>query len=132
MIVDSIEDLNALFGYMQDRTCLVVPVLTDHQSHVSQNKISCIYVYTEDDVERLVPINHTEQLQGFSEHIHRFLELESVFVHDKKAWLQLGGNDSVYDLKTLWWCTYGETYDDSLYLQPAHHYATCSYVPENT
>jgi hypothetical protein len=122
MIVDSIEDLNALFGYMQDRTCLVVPVLTDHQSHVSQNKISCIYVYTEDDVERLVPINHTEQLQGFSEHIHRFLELESVFVHDKKAWLQLGGNDSVYDLKTLWWCTYGETYDDSLYLQPAHHF----------
>jgi hypothetical protein len=111
MVVDDLTDLNALFTYIHDRKTLIVPVLADPNLHVSQNNVSCIYVYTEDGVERIVPIRHTEQLISFSEHLSRFLELSSVFVYDKKQWLQLGGNNTVWDIKTLWWYTYGEAYD---------------------
>ena len=120
MIIDTRDDLNALFGYIQDRKTLIVPVLADSQQHVATNKITCIYVYTEDDVERIVPINHTEQIIGFSEDLQRFLDLRNVFVYDKKQWLQMGGNGDVWDIKTLWWYTYNEAYDESHYYTTAH------------
>lgn len=120
MIVDTRDDLNALFGYIQNRKTLIVPVLADPQHHVVTNKITCIYVYTEDDVERIVPINHTEQIIGFSEDLQRFLDLRNVFVYDKKQWLQLGGNGDVWGIKTLWWYTYNEAYDESHYYTTAH------------
>jgi hypothetical protein len=122
MIIDSVEELESLFEYVQDQKCLVVPVLTDHQQHVSQNKICCIYIYTEQGVERIVPINHTEQIRGFTSHVQRFLDLDDIFIHDKKIWLQLGGKNTARDVKTLWWYTYGESYDESHYWQPAHHF----------
>lgn len=120
MVVDDLIDLNALFTYIQDKKTLLVPVLADPNLHASQNNITCIYVYTEDDVERIVPIRHTEQLISFSEHLTRFLELTDIFVYDKKQWLQLGGNDAVWDIKTLWWYTYGEAYDETHYYTTAH------------
>lgn len=120
MIVDTRDDLEGLFGYIQDKKTLIVPVLADSQLHASINNVSCIYVYTEDDVERIVPIRHTEQITGFQEDLQRFLDLKNVFVHDKKTWLQIGGNGDVWDIKTLWWYTYGEAYDESYYPTPAH------------
>jgi hypothetical protein len=120
MIVDTREDLNALFGYIQNKKTLIIPVLADPQLHVAVNKVTCIYVYTEDDVERIVPINHTEQITGFSEDLQRFLDLQNIFVYDKKQWLQLGGNGDVWGIKTLWWYTYGEAYDETHYYTPAH------------
>ena len=120
MIIDTEDDVLALFTYIQDKKTLIVPVFTDPNLHVSINKLSCIYVYTEDGVERLVPIRHTEQIRGFSEHVQRFLELTNVFVYDKKAWLQIGGNGDVWDIKTLWWYTYGEAYDETHYYTPTH------------
>jgi hypothetical protein len=41
-------------------------------------------------------------------------------VYDKKAWLQIGGNGDVWDIKTLWWYTYGEAYDETHYYTSAH------------
>ena len=120
MIVDTREDLEGLFGYIQDKKTLIVPVLADSQLHASINNVTCIYVYTEDDVERIVPIRHTEQITGFPEDLQRFLTLRNIFVHDKKTWLQIGGNGDVWDIKTLWWYTYGEAYDESYYPTPAH------------
>jgi len=122
MIIDNIEELNALFRYMQDKKCLLIPILTDPNIPVSQNKISCLYVYTEDGVERLVPIHHSEQIRGFSEHISKFLQLDGIFIHDKKAWLQLGGNNESYDVKTLWWHTYHEPYNETHYYTASHIY----------
>jgi hypothetical protein len=122
MIIDSIEELDSLFQYMQQKKCLVVPILTDHQLHVSVNKLCCIYVYTEDGVEQLVPINHTEQIRGFSSHVQQFLDLDDIYIHDKKIWLQLGGNDTTKDVKTLWYFTYNEAYDESHYWQAAHRF----------
>ena len=75
MIVDTREDLDALFGYIQNRKTLLVPILADAQLHAVRNRVTCIYVYTEDDVERIVPINHTEQITGFSDDLQRFLDL---------------------------------------------------------
>ena len=122
MIVDTIEDLEATFRYIEGRKTLLIPVLSDHQIHASQNKITCIYIYTEDDVERIIPITHTEQIQGFSEHVQRFLDLPGVFVYDKKQWLHLNGNADVYDIKTLWWYTYNEAYDETHYYTAAHQF----------
>ena len=120
MIVDTREDLDALFGYIQNRKTLLVPILADAQLHAVRNRITCIYVYTEDDVERIVPINHTEQITGFSDDLQRFLDLRNIFVYDKKQWLQLGGNGDVWGIKTLWWYTYGEAYDETHYYTTAH------------
>jgi hypothetical protein len=120
MIVDTITDLDALFSYIQNKKTLLIPVLVNSKLHPSINKVSCIYVYTEDDVERIVPIHHTEQITGFSEHLIRFMNLKNIFVHDKKTWLQIGGNADVWDVKTLWWYTYGESYDESHYPTSAH------------
>jgi hypothetical protein len=108
MIVDTEDELNVLFEYIQGRKTLLVPVLADSQKHASINRVSCIYIYTEDDVERIVPINHTEQVRPFQEHLQRFLDLTDIFVYDKKQWLQIGGNGAVWDVKTLWWYTYNE------------------------
>lgn len=120
MIVDTREDLDALFGYIQNRKTLLVPILADAQLHAVRNRVTCIYVYTEDDVERIVPINHTEQITGFSDDLQQFLDLRNIFVYDKKQWLQLGGNGDVWGIKTLWWYTYGEAYDETHYYTTAH------------
>jgi hypothetical protein len=79
-------------------------------------------VYTEDQVERIVPIQHTEQITGFSEELQQFLDLTDIFVYDKKQWLQMGGNAAVWDVKTLWWYTYNESYDETHYYTPAHQF----------
>ena len=122
MIVDTELDLDAVFEYMRARKTLLVPVFADHQKHASINQLSCIYIYTEDDVERIVPIRHVEQIKGFTEHLQRFLDLTDIFIYDKKQWLQIGGNDAVWDVKTLWWFTYGESYDETHYYTPAHQF----------
>jgi hypothetical protein len=122
MIVDTKLELDALFQYIQNRKILLVPILADSQCHASVNNISCIYVYTEDGVERIVPIRHTEQIQGFSEHLQQFLDLTDIFIYDKKQWLQMGGNTAVWDVKTLWWYTYNESYDETHYYTPAHQF----------
>ena len=96
IIVDDLDELDSLLqGIKTDDSILVVPVLSDHQLHPSINKISCIYVYSSNEIEFIVPIHHTEQITWFSEHLHKLLDLESIFVHDKKLWLQMGGNDNV-------------------------------------
>jgi hypothetical protein len=84
------------------------------------NPVCLLYVYTEDDVERIIPIRHTEQITGHTEHLQRFLDLPNIFVYDKKQWLQIGGNAAVWDVKTLWWYTYNEAYDESHYPTAAH------------
>lgn len=123
MVIDTLQDLEALFEYIGAADhVLVIPILTDPDKHPAVNKISCIYVYTSDDIERIVPIHHTEQIRGFSEHLSRFLNLNNIFIHDKKTWLNLNGNDDVYDLKTLWWNTYNEEYDDSHYYTNTHYF----------
>jgi len=122
MIVDDKEELDVIFDYMKDKTVLLVPILSDHKLHPIINNISCIYIYTEDGVERIIPMQHTEQIRGFKDQLARFLNLESIFVHDKKVWLQMGGNDAVYDVKSLWWYTYNEAYDENYYYTSAHHF----------
>ena len=122
MIIDSVEELDSLFEYMQNQKCLVVPILSDANTPAAHSKIACIYVYTENHVERIVPFYHTEQIRGFSEHIPRFLQLNEIFIHDKKIWIQLGGNNQVYDVKTMWWHTYHEAYDETHYYTTAHNY----------
>ena len=123
IIVDDSKELDLLLqDIKKEEVVLVVPILTDHQIHPSINKISCIYVYSSNDVEFIVPIHHTEQITGFKEHLNELLELESIFVHDKKLWLQMGGNNKVYDVKSLWWYTYNEAYDDNHYYTDAHHF----------
>jgi hypothetical protein len=122
MIVDTESDLEALFEYIAGRKTLIVPILADAQLHAHVNRVTCIYVYTEDEVERIVPIQHIEQLRGFPEHLQRFLDLHDIFVYDKKQWLQIGGNGAVWDVKTLWWYTYNEAYDETHYYTPAHQF----------
>jgi hypothetical protein len=122
MIVDIESDLDALFTYIQGRKTLLIPILADSQLHVATNKVTCIYVYTEDTVERIIPMQHTEQIRGFTDHLDKFLELTDIFVYDKKQWLQIGGNGAVWDIKTLWWYTYGETYDENHYYTPTHQF----------
>ena len=123
IIIDDSKELDSLLQDIKNEThVLVVPILADHQLHPSINKISCIYVYSSNEIEFIVPIHHTEQLTGFKEHLNKLLDLESIFVHDKKLWLQMGGNNNVYDVKTLWWYTYGEAYDENHYYTSAHHF----------
>jgi hypothetical protein len=123
IIIDDSKELDSLLqDIKQEEIVLVVPILTDHQLHPSINKISCIYVYSSNEIEFIVPIHHTEQLTGFKEHLNELLQLESIFVHDKKLWLQMGGNNQVYDVKSLWWYTYNEAYDDNHYFTDAHHF----------
>ena len=120
MIVDSIEDAQRTLQFIQNRKTLIVPIFSSPTYHVTQNSLCALYIYTEDDVERIVPIRHTEQVRGFPELVPEFLALENIFVHDKKQWLQTGGNGAVWDVKTLWWYTYGEAYDEGHYPTAAH------------
>lgn len=122
MIVDSESELDALFDYIAGKKTLLVPILADAKLHAYVNRVTCIYVYTEDDIERIVPIHHAEQIRGFSEHLQRFLDLEDIFVYDKKQWLHIGGNGAVWDVKTLWWYTYNESYDETHYYTTAHQF----------
>ena len=120
MILDDADEIDTLFQCIENKRTLVIPILTNNFLHVSINQVCAIYIYTEDGVERIVPMRHTEQLTGFSEHLSRFLQLRDIFVYDKKQWLQIGGNDAVWDVKTLWWYTYAEAYDESHYPTAAH------------
>jgi len=120
MILDHADDVEATLNYIKNRKTLIVPILCSPTLPAKHNPVSVLYVYTEDGIERLVPIRHTEQIMGHTEHLQRFLDLPNVFVHDKKTWLQIGGNGNVWDVKTLWWYTYGEAYDESHYPTPAH------------
>ncbi len=122
MIVDSVDEVHGLLRCIENRKTLIVPILASPAVHISCNPLVALYVYTEDDVERIVPIRHTEQVQGFPELVSAFMQLENIFVHDKKQWLQIGGNGAVWDVKTLWWYTYGESYDESHYFMPAHQF----------
>ena len=120
MILDHTYEIDSVFEYMQDRKVMLIPILKNPTLHPTVNSVCAIYIYTEDDVERIIPINHYEQINGFTDHLQRFLQLENIFVHDKKTWLQIGGNGNVLDIKTLWWYTYGETYDETYYPTPTH------------
>ena len=123
MIVDDESELDAVMRYVRESDkCLVVPVYSDAQQHAAVNRISCIYIYTDQEVERIVPIHHSEQIRGFSKRLSDFLDLHGIYVHDKKNWLISGGNEDCYDVKTLWWYTYGEAYVDTHYHQTAHKF----------
>jgi hypothetical protein len=122
MIVDTIEEAQQTLHYIKDRKTLLVPIYCSPTNHPAVNRLCAIYIYTEDDVERMIPVYHTEQLRGFSELVPEFMALQNIFVHDKKRWLQTGGNNAVWDVKTLWWYTYGEAYDESHYVTAAHQF----------
>jgi hypothetical protein len=122
MIVDTIEDARGTLNYVRGRKTLLVPIFCSPTQHVAVNTLCAVYIYTEDAVERIIPFRHSEQLRGFTELVPEFLALENIFVHDKKQWLQTGGNGSVWDVKTLWWYTYSEAYDESHYPTAAHRF----------
>lgn len=122
MILDHDEEVTAILQDIQHKKTLLVPVFCNSQHHVSTSNLSAIYIYSENDIEVIIPIHHIEQIRGFREYIQDFLQLKDIFVHDKKKWLQIGGNDAVYDVKTLWWYTYGESYEESHYPTPAHEF----------
>ena len=120
MILDYAEEIEMVIQSAQAGKTLVVPILSAPAITPSQNPVCAIYIYTSEGVERIIPIRHTEQITGFAEHLNRILQLSNIFVHDKKTWLQIGGNAAVWDVKTLWWYTYSEAYDESHYPTPAH------------
>lgn len=122
MILDNLDEIDSVFEYIRDRKTLMVPITVNPNIHASINQICCMYLYTEDDIEYIIPFKHTEQIQSFSEHLQRFLNTSNVFVYDKKQWLQLGGNANVLDVKTLWWYTYNEAYDETHYYTAAHQF----------
>jgi hypothetical protein len=122
MITDHADEIDAILQYCAQKRTLLIPILSSPVLHPVINPVIAIYIYTEDDVERLIPIRHTEQITGFSERLPDFLALRNIFVHDKKTWLQIGGNDAVWDIKTLWWYTYNEAYDESHYPTTAHSF----------
>ena len=122
MILDHAYEIDAVFDYIRDRKTLLIPILCSPTLHPTTNPLCAIYVYTEDGVERLIPFRHTEQITSFTEHVQRFLDLQNIFVHDKKTWLQIGGNANVLDVKTLWWYTYNEAYDETHYHTAAHQF----------
>ena len=75
IIVDDSKELDSLLQDIKNEShVLVVPILADHQLHPSVNKISCIYVYSSNEIEFIVPIHHTEQITGFKEHLNELLE----------------------------------------------------------
>lgn len=122
MILDSADEIDRVFERIQRGKTLLVPIYTDPHSHVSVNRISCIYVYMEDDYETIIPFHHSEQITSFSEHLTRFLDLDDIFIHDKKQWLISGGKNTTRDVKTLWWYTYGEAYEETHYHTAAHQF----------
>ena len=122
MILDHDEEVTAILRDIQHKKTLLVPIFCNSQHHVSTSNLTAIYIYSENDIEVIIPIHHTEQIRGFREYIQDFLQLKDIFVHDKKKWLQIGGNEDVWDVKTLWWYTYGESYEESHYPTPAHEF----------
>lgn len=122
MILDNLDEIESVFEYILDKKTLLVPITINPTTHSSINQICCIYIYSEDNIEYIIPFQHTEQISSFSEYLQRFLDLTNIFVYDKKQWLQLGGNANVFDIKTLWWYTYNEAYDETHYTTPAHRF----------
>ena len=122
MILDHESDVMSLLDRIQNTKMLVVPIFSSPTIHVSQNPLVAIYIYSETEDDCIVPLRHTEQVRGFLELVPRFLELENIFIHDKKQWLQTGGKDAVWDVKTLWWYTYGEAYEEAHYPTSAHQF----------
>lgn len=120
MILDHADEVEATLKYIENRKTLVVPILCSPSLPAKLNPVCLLYVYTEDGVEQIIPMRHTEQITGHTEHLQRFLDLPNIFVYDKKQWLQIGGNGNVWDVKTLWWYTYSEAYDESHYPTAAH------------
>jgi hypothetical protein len=121
MILDHEQDVVNLLDRIAEFKTLIVPVLASPTHHATHNPLIAMYVYNEAD-ECIIPMRHTEQIQGFTEHVPQFLQLRNIFVHDKKQWLLIGGNEAVWDVKTLWWYTYGEAYDESHYPTAAHQF----------
>jgi hypothetical protein len=120
--MDHEQDVLNLLDHIQDRKTLLVPIFSSPTIHVTCNPLVAIYIYCETGDECIVPIRHTEQLRGFLELVPRFLELRNIFIHDKKQWIQTGGNGDVWDVKTLWWYTYGEAYEENHYPTAAHQF----------
>jgi hypothetical protein len=122
MILDHEQDVLNLLDRCADTKMLLVPIFSSPTIHVSQNPLVAIYIYTAEGEECIIPLRHTEQLRGFTELVPKFLQLRNIFIHDKKQWIQTGGNCNVWDVKTLWWYTYGEAYDEAHYPTPAHQF----------
>jgi hypothetical protein len=122
MILECEHELNNLINRIPGQRVLMMPVLSSPVIHASQNQLVALYVYTEDNYECLIPFRHTEQIRGYTEHVQRLLAIDNIFVYDKKQWLQIGGNSNVWDVKTLWWYTYNEPYDDTHYHTAAHSF----------
>jgi len=122
MIVDYESDVTTCLSIIAENKTLLVPIYANPTTHESQQDIHAVYIYCEDKSEWLIPMAHTEQIRGFSQYLKQFLQLDNIFIHDKKRWLQTGGNDAVWDVKTLWWYTYNEAYDESHYPTPAHDF----------
>ena len=122
MIVDYESDIKTCLSIIAENKTLIVPIYTNPTQHVCEQKVCALYVYCENESEWLIPIHHTEQIRGFAEYLNDFLKLDNIFIHDKKQWLQTGGNEAVWDVKTLWWYTYSEAYDESHYPTSAHNF----------
>ena len=122
MILDHEQDVRNILNRIHEYKTLLVPILASPMMHASQTQLIAIYIFLDSDEEYLIPIRHTEQLRGFPELVPEFLELRNIFIHDKKQWLHMGGNTEVWDIKTLWWYTYGEAYDESHYPTAAHRF----------
>jgi hypothetical protein len=122
MILDHEQDVLNLLNRIADTKTLLVPIFSSPNIHTTRNPLVAIYIYSETLDECIVPLRHTEQIRGFAELVPQFLQLRNIFIHDKKQWLLMGGNDSVFDVKTLWWYTYGEAYDENHYPTAAHRF----------
>ncbi len=122
MIVDYESDVTKCLQIIADCKTLLVPIYANTTSHTCIQDIYAIYVYCEDKSEWIIPIHHTEQIRGFPEYVKQFLSLTDIFIHDKKRWLQSGGNNAVWDVKSLWWYTYNEAYDENHYPTAAHEF----------
>jgi hypothetical protein len=122
MILDHEQDVLNLLNRIADTKTLLVPIFSSPNIHTTCNPLVAIYIYSETLDECIVPLRHTEQIRGFAELVPQFLQLRNIFIHDKKQWLLMGGNDSVFDVKTLWWYTYGEAYDENHYPTAAHRF----------
>lgn len=121
MILDHEQDALNLLKRIAEQKTLFVPIFASPTHHVSHNPLIALYIYTQHD-EYIVPFRHTEQVRGFPALVPEFLAMENIFVHDKKQWLQTGGNAAVWDVKTLWWYTYGEAYNEGHYPTAAHQF----------
>ena len=122
MIVDYESDVKTCLNIIAENKTLLVPIYANPTTHTCIQDIYALYIYCEDNSEWIVPIHHTEQIRGFNEYLKDFLALTDIYIHDKKRWLQTGGNDAVWDVKTLWWYTYNEAYDETHYPTAAHEF----------